>query len=257
VTERVSIAVAFEGMPGLALGGYSAGLLARSIGPSAEVMLRRPIEVDTELQIVRSEDGVLLRDDQWIYAEGQPAELAIDVPEPVSMVEAETAAQRYPGLAGHLSPRCFCCGPERQSGDGLRIFPGPIGEADILAAPWTPNRELAEADGDVRLEVLWAALDCPAIWALILNRPRDSTEKAVTGRLALNLLGRVQIGQPHVVMSWPIGGEGRKLFAGAAIFSSDGDILCAAKQTMVLTDLGVPLGLEYWRRTRPGRVGAS
>jgi hypothetical protein len=68
--------------------------------------------------------------------------------------------------------------------------------------------------------------------------------------MAVNLLGQVHVGQPYIVMAWPMGGEGRKLFAGAAILSKEGAVLCTAKQTMVLTDVGVPLGLAYWQGSR-------
>jgi hypothetical protein len=250
MAEPLTIPASFEGLPGVILGGYSAGLLARAIGPSAEVALRRPIKTSTELQITPSEDGFVLRDDELIYAEGRAVDLSVDVPTPVSVAEAEAAAMDYPGFAGHFFPRCYCCGPERQLGDGLRIFPGSVGESNTLAAPWTPHPSLAGTDGDVPPELLWAALDCPGIWALIADPSSDPEEKALTAGMAVTIEGRVQAGQPHVVMGWPMGRDGRRVFAGAAILSGDGEVLCAARQTMVLTDRGVPLGLKYWRGSR-------
>ena len=44
-----------------------------------------------------------------------------------------------PGLTSHPFPTCFACGTDREPGDGLRIFPGPVagraGRRDLDAAP--------------------------------------------------------------------------------------------------------------------------
>ena len=50
----------------------------------------------------------------------------------------------------------------RPPGDGLRIFPGPVAGLGLWAAPWTPDPSVAGANGKVRPEVVWAALDCPS-----------------------------------------------------------------------------------------------
>jgi len=247
IDHHLVVGAGFEGMPGIALGGYSAGLLARAIGANVEVVLRRPIKVGAELEVVSSEGGVLLRDDESIYAEGQASGVAVDVPLSVDTAAAEVAALQSPGFGGHFFPRCFSCGPSREPRDGLRIFPGRLGATNVVAAPWTPHEALATEDGYMPLEILWAALDCPGIWALIISRSPDSTERAVTGKMAVAQRGSVQAGQPHVVLAWPMGGEGRKLFAGAAILSAGGEVLCVAKQTMMLTEKGVPLRLDSWR----------
>ena len=38
--------------------------------------------------------------------------------------------RRTRGCATHPFPTCFACGTDREEGDGLRIFPGPVGDAD-------------------------------------------------------------------------------------------------------------------------------
>ena len=39
--------------------------------------------------------------------------------------------------------------------------------------------------------------------------------------------------EPCVVRSWPIGEDGRKLFAGTALFSEDCELLAVARQTWI------------------------
>jgi acyl-CoA thioesterase len=37
-----------------------------------------------------------------------------------------------------------------------------------------------------------------------------------------------------VVASWPLGEDGRKLFAGTALFAEDGELLALARQTWIV-----------------------
>jgi hypothetical protein len=104
----------------------------------------------------------------------------------------------------------------------------------------------ANEQGEVRSEIVWAAFDCPQLWSLILSARRDSTDRAVTGGLEAQLLGPVIAGERYVVVAWPSGRDGRRLFAGAALFSGDGEALGIARQTAVLTGSGIPLGLAAW-----------
>jgi hypothetical protein len=48
------------------------------------------------------------------------------------------------------------------------------------------------------------------------------------------LPGRVpDLGERCVVVSWPLGEDGRKLFAGTALFAEDGELLALARQTWI------------------------
>ena len=38
-------------------------------------------------------------------------------------------------------------------------------------------------------------------------------------------------GEPHVVVGWGIGAEGRKRFAGSALYTSAGELLAHARST--------------------------
>jgi hypothetical protein len=242
----IQVVPSFSGMPGLALGGYVCGLAARDLGPMSEVSLRRPVPLGTELTVERSDDGCVLRAGDAILAKGRRRDMPLEPPPAVSLGEAEEASQLYPGFRAHLFPNCYCCGPARPHGEGLRVFTGPVRGTNMVACAWIPTPSVAARDGTVRIEILWAAIDCPGIWALMVGSPPDSPDRAVTGTIAVDVRGSVRAGERYVIVGWPLGRDGRKLFAGAAICSAEGVPLVVARQTMILTPHGVPLGAESW-----------
>jgi hypothetical protein len=228
--EQVIIDPRFNGLPESGHGGYVCGVVAGLIGGTTEVSLRRPPPLSRPLEVQWLEGGrIALRDGETIIAEGAPASVEIDVPEPVSLPDAEAASQSYV-FRLHPFPACFACGPQRAEGDGLRIFTARVGGRDIVAAPWTPDASLIGADGTVRPEFVWAALDCPGAWALFEELPDPPI---VLGRLAAKLIAPVRGGEPCVVIGWPLGEEGRKLYAGSAIFSAEGELRAFARATWV------------------------
>lgn len=237
----------FNGLRDIALGGYVGGVLAQK-HPRTEVTLRRPIRLGTPYQIATGADGSReLREGDDLLAVSLDASLDFEVPSPVGPDDSRAASAKYPGLKRHLISTCFTCGPLRQQGDGLRIFPGKVSGRDVVAAPWTPSVSLADPAGMVRPEYVWSALDCPTIWALILLGEPDSNELAVTARLAVDLVSPLPAGKPHVVMGWKVSGTGRTRIAGGAIYSADGRPLAKARHMLVTTDWGVPLGLNRWQ----------
>ncbi len=232
MSEQVTIDRRFRGPPDSGNGGYVCGVVAELIGSTAEVTLRRPPPLDRPLQVARLDDGgVALRDGETVIAEGAPASLEIDPPAPVSFTEAEEASRSYLGFRPHIFPTCLVCGPRRTEGDGLRIFPGSIPGRDIVAAPWTPDASLASEDSTVRPEFVWAALDCPSGWA-VFGDPSQG-RPAVLGRLAANLIAPVRPSDRCVVIGWPLGEDGRKLYSGTALFSHDGELRAVARATWV------------------------
>lgn len=226
------------------------GVVAARLGPAATVNLRNPPPLNRPLEVKRLGRGlVALLDGEKVIAEGTPAVAEIEIPTPVSVSEAEAAACRYPGLVKHPFPRCFGCGPQRAEGDGLRIFPGQVARQGVLAAPWIPSASIGDADGRVPPEFVWAAVDCPGGWALIVNAAPDAEEGMVTGQMAVTVNHPVECGAPYVVVAWPIGSEGRRLYAGTAIFSADGELCAGAKATWVVVSTGgAPRGLGAGER---------
>ena len=232
MSQQVTIDQRFNGPPDSGHGGYVCGVVAGLVGGPAEVTLRRPPPLGRPLEIQRLEGGrVALRDGETVVADGAPASVDIDVPEPVSFPDAEAASKSYLGFVQHAFPTCFGCGPQRAEGDGLRIFPGRIEGHDIVAAPWTPGASLTDEDGTVRPEFMWAALDDAGAWALIRN-PSEGPP-VVLGQLAAKLLAPVRGGERCVVIGWPLGEDGRKLYSGTALLSGGGELRAFARATWV------------------------
>jgi hypothetical protein len=217
----LTIEARFNGPDGSANGGYTCGLIAGLLGGRAEVTLRAPPPLDKPLVVERDGDEVRIADGETLVAEAIPASFELHVPAPPSFEEAEAASARYPGLEEHAFPRCFVCGPERDPGDGLRIFAGPLGDGRF-AATWRPN--------EVRPELVWAALDCPG--AIAVGFP-DRGE-TLLGRFAVDIAELSQPGEGCVVLAWPLGEDGRKLYAATALFGEDGRPLAKGRATWIV-----------------------
>ena len=251
-----------SGLPGIAHGGHVAGLLTEALGADAtRVRLRRPVPTAQPLQLIAPAPGhVELYGAPELLAEAAAAEVVLDVPAPVSPAEAARAAERAPAAARHPFPGCWCCGPAHPHGLGL--LPGPVPGRRLVAAVWTPPAALADGDGTLPPAVVCAALDCPQLWALMQHAPAASAERVVTEVLETRLERPVRAGVPHVVMAWPIGRDGRRRLAGAAIVGPDGELCAAGRQTAVLVQgWGVPLGRDHWHAARavaaPSARGAA
>ena len=237
----------YNGFQDIALGGYIGGVLA-SGHSKTEVTLLRPVRLGISYQMAAEPDGSrALQDGDDLLAVSRDVSVDLEVPPPVGLDDSKVAAEQYPGLRRHLIPTCFNCGPLRLEGDGLRIFPGIVSGRDVIAAPWTPSSSLANSRGKVQSEFVWSALDCPTIWALILLGNPDTDQRAVTARLAVELISPVSAGQTQVVMGWKVSESGRTRIAGGVIYSADGRLLAKARHTLVTTDWGVPMGLNRWQ----------
>jgi hypothetical protein len=183
----------FCGPPRMGNGGYVCGRLAAFV-PSAtvEVTLMRPTRLDRALPVEIGADGtVVLREGATEIARARPAELDIESPGPVLRPDAVEASTRYVGFVAHAFPKCFVCGPERAAGEGLRIFPGALGDGrEMVAAPWTPDPSLAEEGGaGISPAFVWAALDCPGAFALMEG---DAGRPMLLGRLTARVEGSVR-----------------------------------------------------------------
>jgi len=222
VSERVVVDPRFRGPPHSGNGGYVAGLLAAPLGGSGDTSFRRPVPLGRELQIDRTGDGVSL------YAAGvrlvavKRIDLQLPVPAPPSLAEAHDAAARHLGRRARLRfARCFGCGVERAEGDGLRIFAGPTGRDGVYATPWTPHAAHADANGQVRPEFVWTALDCSGGFAIM----GDVMRFLVTAWLAVRIDALPQAGETYVVAAWPVERGERKHKSGTAIYAPDGRVL--------------------------------
>jgi len=231
----------FNGPPSSANGGYLAGRLAAYAGARAgsgtavAVTLRRPPPLQTPLRVVADGDRPgavrLLRGDS-VLAEAAPGALRQPAPAAVGWAAADAASLAYPGLTASPFPGCFTCGPDRAPGDGLRLFPGRLPERpDGTACPWEPAASVADPDGAVLPEVVWAALDCPGGWTMDLGgRP------AVLGRITAVVDRLPRTGERYVLVGQWLGVDGRKSFTATALYDAGGGLLARAEQVWIAVD---------------------
>lgn len=228
----------FNGPPNSGNGGYSCGLLAAHIPGPARVRLHVPPPLDTPLQVTREEDGsVQLWDGDTLVASAAAASLQLDVPSPPSEEEARIAVDGFPCYEGHSFPTCFVCGPERAQHDGLELFVGPVaGRAPLWACLWHPSQDLLDAQGNLRPEFLWAALDCPGYFAATQGTLRPAVLGEMVGEIVGALEGEQPIAVPGkaplVVYAWLLGQEGRKYYSGTAI-AAGGKVVASASATWI------------------------
>lgn len=209
------IAARFNGPPGTANGGVTAGLLAETLdAPIVEVTLRKPPPLETDLEV--RDDG--LYDGEVLIAQAAPGDVTVEAPAPVTLKQiGESALGRHP----HPFASCFVCGTDRT--DGLALLPGRV-SPERVATAWIPQ----EVEGLSHTALTWAALDCPGGWSADLpGRPM------LLGRMALVLDAPPVMGEPHVVQGWLVGSEGRKVFTGSALYDEGGRVLAVAQATWI------------------------
>ncbi|MDY0066064.1 MAG: hypothetical protein RBS02_06755 [Steroidobacteraceae bacterium] len=232
----VRIDARFNGPPDSANGGYAAGLIAGVIGEALQVRLMRPVPLQRELQIREDEaNRWAVLDGEHLVAIATPTLVTTQAPPAIAYIEALGVSRHFVGFAQHAFPTCFVCGPARSAGDGLRIFPGAVPGAGVVAAPWLPDRSLDDGRGKVRPEFIWAALDCPGYFASPAPAP------ALLGELAVHVDRPVHVDEPCVIVGWPITVEGRKHRVGSALFDEDGERCALAVATWIgLRDVSAP-----------------
>lgn len=229
----ITIERRFCGPPGSANGGYAAGVAAAQLAGAGvvEVTLRSPPPLDRPIEVVREGERAILREGAQLVAEVAPARMEIEPIAPVGFEEAEAAARRFPWFERHPFPGCFVCGHQRAEGDGLRIFPGPVEGRPVAAAPWVPDASLAGEDGRVRSEIVWSVLDCPAWFGIRCFHAWEG--RALLGRLAAEIREAPRAGERCVCVGWFVGREGRKGYAGSALFGEGGELRALGRSTWI------------------------
>jgi hypothetical protein len=235
-------------------GGWTSGSLAEHVPstadvPAVEVTLRQPPPLETPLtvQALAADDPanarglaltVLLAGDLPV-AEAREVDDELGTVEEVDTDVAAEAMSRYAGLRTHPFPGCFACGTDREQGDGLRIFPGPVpGRPDTVASLWVPDPSLAvstdlvdEGMERVGTATAWAALDCVGGWSEDLEgRP------SVLGRMTARIDALPVVGEPHVVVGQRRGADGRKTFTASTLYDSDHRVVATAEHVWIAVD---------------------
>ncbi|MCP9485514.1 MAG: hypothetical protein MSC30_06615 [Gaiellaceae bacterium MAG52_C11] len=196
-------------------------MASRLDGP-AEVTLRLPPPLERRLTIEARGERVVLLDGEAIVAEAIPADVELEVPASVSWEEAVEASRHCLAFEADAFRGCFSCGQLRTEREGLRIFPGRATPADPVAAPWIAR--------EVSIPVVWAAIDCSGAYAL----SAQGRGETLLGRMAARVERLPEEGERCVVVGWPIGEEGRRLYAGTALQSAEGELLALARQTWIV-----------------------
>lgn len=226
----VTIDKRFCGPKHSANGGYAAGVFAQLIDGPAEVTLKSPPPLDAPILLQEADGGYDAVYDGGVIASARPAVVEIDAPELPDDTGVQCAQDAFLSDSDgvHLIPYCFVCGNRREAGDGLRIFSGAVPDSPVNADFWAPTPDLADGDGYVRPEFLWAALDCPSAFAM-----RNWPALSLLGRLSVDVRRRPKAGERLVAAGWPRGQDGRKLFSSSALYTSDKEIIAAANAVWV------------------------
>jgi hypothetical protein len=224
VGQDIIIDARHNGPPGTGNGGWTAGLIgARLPRPRAEVTLRKPPPLETPFQVVDIGDGgaegIQVIDPQGqVIATARQREAEIPAVAGVTADEAREASKRYPGHGHHHFPTCFVCGPQRP--DGLRIFPGPVGEGRTAA--------IFEVPDVVDTATVWASLDCPGGWTVI-----EGDAPWVLGRIAAIVDELPKPGDECVVVGQVVTRHGRKAVVRTSLYDPAGALLARAEATWI------------------------
>jgi hypothetical protein len=210
----------FRGPLTSANGGYAAGRLAAFVeADDVEVTLRLPPPLGRSLRIERDGEDARLLDGDALVAEARPAPVDVVAPDPVAPVDAASARERHVRGFSPEFAECFVCGLRA---DGLEVHVGPLAGREPLHASPVELPEAAPA-------LVWAAIDCPGAYAV----GADGRGDIVLGRMTARVLRVPTPGEECAAVSWPLGEEGRKLYAGTALFAADGELLALAKQVWI------------------------
>ncbi len=232
ILSKIVIGRQFRGPPNSGNGGYVCGVLAKGLEGPVTAMLRAPPPLDTDLAL-QSRDGVntLTGDADVLIGQAGPATQALPEPPPAPSLEAARAAgARSLAFQKEVHPPCFTCGVTRE--DGLRVLPGQLEGAapGVVACVWTPHADFADAGGVVASEIVWAALDCPGIFAWIETEGRPG---GLLGTMTGEVTAPVRAGEDYVVLAWPIEASGRKKISGVALYDGEGQVLARGYQVWI------------------------
>ncbi len=240
---EISVPRQFRGPPVTANGGYICGLLTKAVGGVGSAMLRAGVPLDTPVALVDGEDGSV----SAVNAEGKVLGTArpggqdqIPAPPPFPGVEpARAAAAASPFAARSLHRGCFSCCIEREAGEGLGVHVGqlPGAEPGVCAGVWSPHANFADPRGAMPDEITWGALDCSGSMAWWI---KTGSPVGLLGTMSGEVLKAPKAGETYVVMAWALESEGRKFFAGVALYDAEGEIVARSGQIWIGRPPGTP-----------------
>ncbi|HEY9235287.1 MULTISPECIES: hypothetical protein [Phenylobacterium] len=234
----------FRGPPFQANGGYICGVLAGAVGGRGVAMLRSGVPLDTAVRIEPGEDGAvtLVNAEGAILGSARPADdsqIPNPPPAPPTVEEAKTFAAASQFAERSLHRGCFSCCIEREAGEGLGVHVGQIDGAPLgqCAGVWTPHENFALDDGTIPDEITWGALDCSGSMAWWI---KTGSAVGLLGTMAGEVLRKPKVGETYVVVAWAREVEGRKHFAGVALFDDKGEVMARSGQIWIGRPPGAP-----------------
>jgi len=248
VTETIVIPFRFRGPPNSGNGGYVAGAIAERFEPrlgpandeAIEVTLRAPIPLDTSMTVERRDaDHLRMLEGDTLIAEAERTTLVLDVPRAPTFEAALACRDQSPSFYERVNPFipdgtgfhpvCACCGADAPLGEGLHVYAAPVPGFDGVAAAWRPHPALAGSNGLLPEAIVWTALDCPGQFAYMAAGIRTG----LLGRMTARMLKPVHAERDLVVIGWRLEVEGKKHFAGTALYDETGELCAFAQQTWI------------------------
>lgn len=235
----VRIPEIYRGPPRSGNGGYVSAVFAEALSSPApegvEVTLRSPVPLDRDLTTKESNSVLQVVDGETLIAEVRPGKVELNIPAPPDFSQALAARpsalslqQREgaePGVMG-MHPWCYCCGAGHE--DGLHVYAARIDDTQAAAA-WETKAAWGDASGLLTPPFLWTALDCPGQVAFAVEGIRTG----LLGRITAKIERPAPAGERYVVTAWREGIEGKKHFAGTAIFNEGGDVVASARSVWI------------------------
>jgi hypothetical protein len=237
--DTIIIAPGFNGPRLSGNGGYVAGLLAerfnrrRGRADAVEITLRAPVPIDTALQVVADGEELRLENDGMLICEARAGSVDHLVP-PAPPADWDEVMRR--GEDGG-SPEdtdfhwCIVCGRGRAVGDGMRVLGSWGPQPGRSLSCYVPHANHADPQGRIRPELVWGALDCPGAFAV---QEPDDMRPALTGRMTARVIDPPRVGERCAVVGWSLGGEGRKLYSGTALYTESGRLCAIGTCTWIL-----------------------
>ena len=226
--QSISIPGRFNGPLTSGHGGYCSGVIADFVEGPAEVTLRSPVPLDTPLEIIRDDRSVRVLDGETLIAEASPgSELDLEVPARVSpglrgappsaTSDRPTGSSASASSAGEAGRARLGCLPGRSM-----AVPSSPPRGPRPTGPLTPMGRCSRSSS--------GGVDCPTYFAVYTD---GELPMSFLGRMATRIDAPVTAGEQHVVIAWPIGVDGRKRHAGAAVLSGEGVPLAGAEALMI------------------------
>ena len=184
--------------------------------------LERPLTIRED-----AESGLVLLDGMEPVATAVPKTFDLEVPEPPSYTDALAAVHGFEVFKSTRIQAASSAGPSVSAATACASSPRRC-RTELFAAAWLPGPSLAGADGKVKPEFMWAALDCPGFFAT-----GAAAQGALLGLFAARVDRCVHISEACVVIGWALGHDGRKHITGTAVFDGDGEICGRAIATWI------------------------